>query len=272
MKIKVKKLVFILPLIIVSIISCFALSSCAFSPTKIEFWYLESIEENGKIYNALSEECYKNEFLSTDYLVFKFNDNGKMTVTHIDGKVENGTFKEKYRSKTNEITVNLENGVTLKGDCGKFGFDGVWYRFFLSDGKVTYKLTERNASPKIIKRAMFLKEAYPEIAALTAEDISKINLNGNESDDKTFIEKFVIAFKTDNFLKETHFFYPDYNSENYYTVTVFTQTSSYTFSIRARCDYKFDYKFIDINYENEYYELRGDLAELLSSRLKSIII
>lgn len=195
-----------------------------------------------------------------------------MTVTHIDGKVENGTFKEKYRSKTNEITVNLENGVTLKGDCGKFGFDGVWYRFFLSDGKVTYKLTERNASPKIIKRAMFLKEAYPEIAALTAEDISKINLNGNESDDKTFIEKFVIAFKTDNFLKETHFFYPDYNSENYYTVTVFTQTSSYTFSIRARCDYKFDYKFIDINYENEYYELRGDLAELLSSRLKSIII
>lgn len=62
MKIKVKKLVFILPLIIVSIISCFALSSCAFSPTKIEFWYLESIEENGKFTMRFRKNVIKTNF------------------------------------------------------------------------------------------------------------------------------------------------------------------------------------------------------------------
>lgn len=265
MKIKIKQLILILPLIIISVFSCFALSSCSYSPTEIEQWYLESIVENDKHYNAISEECYKDELLSTDYLIFKFEKNGNFTLTHINGNVETGTFTEKRRGKASEITVNLDNGVTLTGSCGKFMFDGVWYDFYLSDGDTTYNLTESNESPKSNQRAMFLKDAFPEIAELTVDEIIKINLSDFELTNKKFIEKFLNGYKTANFLKETYFGYPNYYSEYYsYQVTVFTQTSSYTLSMRVRSDCA----LTDICYENTYYTLRGDLADLLLSCLK----
>ncbi len=268
MKIKVKQLILILPLIIISVFSCFALSSCSFSPSEIEFWYLESIVEDEIYYYTRSEECYKNELLSTDYLVFKFENDGSMTITHINGDVENGTFTEKRRGNSREITVNLENGVTLTGSCRKFAvLIGVQYSFYLSDGNVTYYLTENNAMPKSNQRAMFLKDAFPEIAELTVDEIIKINLSDFELTNKKFIEKFLNGYKTANFLKETYFGYPNYYSEYYsYQVTVFTQTSSYTLSMRVRSDCA----LTDICYENTYYTLRGDLAELLLSCLKII--
>ena len=147
---KQKKIIRYLTLTLVIVLiafSCLAVSGCCFSPTKIEKWYIMHIIENDTIYYV--GDHYNGTRISSDYLVFSFKEDGTVTITDLNGNERNGTFTEKAtrRARATEVTVNLSDGTCLTGSCGKFAFDGVWYEFRLSDGNVTYELTDKNDWP-----------------------------------------------------------------------------------------------------------------------------
>ena len=135
---------------IVSIaVSCLAVSGCRFSPKKIEKWYIRHIIENDTVYYI--GDHYNGTRISSDYLVFSFKEDGTVTINDLDGNVRKGAFTEKATKRASRratgVTVNLSDGTCLTGSCEKFAFDGVWYEFILSDGNVTYELTDKNDWP-----------------------------------------------------------------------------------------------------------------------------
>ncbi len=250
---------------------CFAFCSCAYSPAKTGIWYLESIWENGVSYSAGTEENYHGTLLSSDYLVFDFEKDGTVKITDLSGGVRKGTYTEKRGGKDSEITVTLEDGGSLTGRCGKYMFDGIWYEFYLTDGNATYYLTENNHLPKESAVGMFLKEAYPELAALDPSDITEIVLNSDEwrvcITETDEIERFTGAFATANFLRNTHYGYPDYGSRHYvYSFTV-TADKSYVVPMRVRGDFE----ETDVFFGERYYKLRGDLSGFLLRAINNTV-
>ena len=270
---KQKKIIRYLTLTLVIVLialSCFAVSGCCFSPTKIERWYIRHVIENGKTYYPGTEDYYNGTLLSSDYLVFSFKEDGTVTITDLNGNERKGTFTEKggIRARATKVTVNLSDGTILTGSCGKFSFDGTWYEFILSDGYTTYELTDENNCPKKSQEGAILKEIYSEIASLSAAEIKEINYvieNGvadltlTDAADK---ENFLSAFSTASFggrrLTWGDIDYYDYNSG---LLTIKTDNSEYEISLLVHEEYKKVY----IKYNSEAYQLRDDFATWLLS-------
>ena len=271
---KQKKIIRYLTLTLVIVLialSCFAVSGCCFSPTKIERWYIRHVIENGKTYYPGIGDYYNGTILSSDYLVFSFKEDGTVTITDLNGNVRTGTFTEKggIRARATKVTVNLSDGTCLTGSCGKFSFDGTWYEFILSDGNVTYELTDENAYPKGSRVGVILKEIYPEIASLSVAEIKEINyfIENGVADltltDATDKENFLSSFSTASFLAE-YYFVGDKPDGFYYNsglLTIKTDNSEYEISLRVHKEYKKVY----IRYNSSSYQLRDDFAAWLLS-------
>lgn len=256
---KYYKTIVSLLLLFVFVLSCFAFASCAYSPSGMEVWYLTAIEEGGKRYSAYNEDYYKGNFLSSDYLVFQFDEDGTVKITDWEGNVEKGTYTEKDNRKDTAVTVNLENGQVLTGTCAKYAFDGVWYEFSLTDGEVTYELTEENEAPKKNACVTLLKDAYPEISALALADITELRFGENALiTDSSEIHKFFDCFQTAYINKR----FQNANGVKTESDLIVVADKEYSLKMRVRM-FSQTSIFVDVCYQEEYYELLGDLHEFL---------
>lgn len=138
---------------------------CSVKPWEVE-WKALTFVVDGKGKDVGFDAIDHFGSVMAGVITLEFFGDGSVEFCDYTGKGHSGTFTAKNTNRDTEVKFGFDDGVTGYGNCGKFGFDGVWCEaHFVIDG-VEYNFcnSEYNAGPS--------RDTLDECLARTANELT----------------------------------------------------------------------------------------------------